>query len=74
MVEIGLMKRIYCKSFIFIILILSALLLVPGCAATKKNPYQAKRKVSHIDTSQLGRNKYFFSSKYQKKLFKYKKR
>jgi len=74
MVEIGIMKRIYCKSFIFIILILSALLLVPGCATSKKNPYQEKKRVSHIDTSQLGRNKYFFSNKYQKKLYKYKKK
>jgi len=75
MVEICLMKRIYCKSFVFIILILSALLLVPGCATSKKNPYhEKKKKVSLIDTSQLGRNKYFFSNKYQKKLYKYKKK
>jgi hypothetical protein len=74
MVEIVLMKRIYCKSIIFIILILSAVLLVPGCASSNKNPYQAKKKASHIDTSQLGRNKYFFSNKYQKKLYKFKKK
>jgi hypothetical protein len=68
------MKRVNCKSITFIILILSAIMIMPGCAASKKNTYQAIRKNSYIDTSQLGRNKYFFSKKYQKKLFKYKKR
>ena len=47
---------------------------MPGCATSKKNPYQAERRISYIDTSQLGRNKYFFSNKYQKKLYKYKKK
>lgn len=49
-------------------------MLMPGCAVSKKNPYMAKRAASHINTSQLGRNKYFFTPKYQKKLFKYKKK
>jgi hypothetical protein len=68
------MKRIYGKSLVFIILFLSVLILMPGCAATKKRSFTNKRKNSYIDTSQLGRNKYFFSKKYQKKLYKYKKR
>ncbi|HUW93011.1 MAG TPA: hypothetical protein VMV74_07595 [Bacteroidales bacterium] len=68
------MKRIYRKGLFFIILILSAMLLMPGCATTKKNPYRSKKAASHINTSQLGRNKYFFSTKYQKRLFKYKKK
>jgi len=68
------MKRIYLRSITFIILVLAALLLMPGCASSKKNVYQANRRNSYIDTSQLGRNKYFFSKKYQKKLYKYKKR
>lgn len=68
------MKRVNCKSITFIILILSAIMIMPGCAASKKNTFQASRKNSYIDTSQLGRNKYFFSKKYQKKLYKYKKR
>ncbi len=67
------MKRVNFKGITFIILILSAIMLMPGCASTKKNPYQASRKNSYIDTSQLGRNKYFFSKKYQKKLYKFKK-
>jgi hypothetical protein len=68
------MKRVYLRSITFIILVLAALLLMPGCASSKKNVYQANRRNSYIDTSQLGRNKYFFSKKYQKKLYKYKKR
>ncbi len=42
-----------------------------SCASSQKNPYYEKRKkASHINTSQVGRNKYFFSSGYQKKLNK----
>jgi hypothetical protein len=68
------MKRVYFRSITFIILVLSALMLMPGCASSKKNTYQANRRNSYIDTSQLGRNKYFFSKKYQKKLYNYKKK
>jgi len=70
-----MMKRNYCKGLFFIVLIFSALMLMPGCAASRKNPYMTKKRASsHVNTSQLGRNKYFFSTTYQKKLFKYKKR
>jgi hypothetical protein len=42
-----------------------------SCASSKKNPYYEKRKkASHVNTTQVGRNKYFFSSGYQKKLTK----
>jgi hypothetical protein len=68
------MKRVYYRRITFIILVLAALMLMPGCASSKKNVYQANRRNSYIDTSQLGRNKYFFSKKYQKKLYKYKKK
>jgi hypothetical protein len=50
----------------------SVLLIMPGCAASRKHSYQAARKNSYIDTSQLGRNKYFFSKQYQKKLYRFK--
>jgi len=48
---------------------------IPSCSAGKQNPYAQKRKSeSKVSTSQLGRNKYFYSSGYQKKLNKnYKK-
>lgn len=69
------MKKVNCKAITLIILILSAILLMPGCAATKKkSSYRNVRKNSYIDTSQLGRNKYFFSKQYQKKLYRYKKK
>jgi len=68
------MKKVNCKAITLVILILSALMLMPGCAASKKNAYRSVRKSSYIDTSQLGRNKYFFSKQYQKKLYRYKKK
>jgi hypothetical protein len=52
------------------------LALVVSCASSNKNPYYEKRKkASHVNTTQVGRNKYFFSPGYQKKLTKtYKKK
>jgi len=42
-----------------------------SCASSKKNPYYEKRKkASHVNTTQVGRNKYYFSTEYQKKLYK----
>jgi len=63
------------KIFKYIIIFLM-IAIIPACAPAKKNPYYEKRKnSSHINTSQLGRNRYYFSSGYQKKLFKsYKKK
>jgi len=62
--------------------ILKLLLIIPlifiltaGCASSKKNPYYEKRmKASRTNTKQLGRNKYYFSHDYQKKLAKSYKR
>jgi len=68
------MKKVNCKTATLIILILSAIMLMPGCAPSKKNAYKSVRKSSYIDTSQLGRNKYFFSKQYQKKLYRFKKK
>jgi hypothetical protein len=47
-----------------------------ACAPAKKNPFYEKRKKgSQVNASQLGRNRYYFSSGYQKKLNKnYKKK
>ena len=45
--------------------------MVVGCAPAKKNTYYQKRKKSsQVNASQLGRNRYYFSSGYQKKLNK----
>lgn len=68
------MKRVNCKGIGFVIIILMALMLMPACATSGKKAYKSARKSSYIDTSQLGRNKYFFSKQYQKKLYKYKKK
>ncbi|MFZ2287076.1 MAG: hypothetical protein WAV93_08845 [Bacteroidales bacterium] len=68
------MRRANNKCITLLILVLSAIMLMPSCASTSKSTYKAARKNSYIDTSQLGRNKYFFSKKYQKKLYKFKKK
>jgi len=68
-------KAIKMIRVLFLLLII-ALLTGTGCAPAKKNPYYDKKKkqASIVNASQLGRNKYYFSSKYQKKLTKnYKK-
>ena len=42
-----------------------------ACAPAKKNPWLEKKKqASKVNTSTLGRNKYYFSLGYQKKLTK----
>jgi hypothetical protein len=58
------------------LLFLLLLLLMTMCATGRKNPYSEKRvRASSSDASHLGRNKYYFSSEYQKKLYKsYKKK
>lgn len=50
--------------------------MITACAPAKKNQYYEKRKKnSHVNASQLGKNKYYFSPDYQKKLNKmYKKK
>ena len=56
----------YLKFFLTIGLVL----IMAGCASSKQNPYARKKKSSYISTTQLGRNKYYFSNTYQKKLKK----
>jgi hypothetical protein len=61
-------KTVKVLTFTFSLLLIAFLL---SCASSKKNPYYEKRKkASHVNTSQVGRNKYFFSPSYQKKLSK----
>jgi hypothetical protein len=65
------LKKTYGLIFLLVILIL----LPAGCGSSKKNPYYEKRsKASSKHSSQLGRNKYYFSNSYQKKLAKSYKR
>jgi hypothetical protein len=60
----------------FLMLIIISLAISSGCAPSRKNPYYEKRiKASRHDTKPLGKNKYYFSDHYQKKLTKsYKRR
>jgi len=64
------------KIFIRFLFILFLSFIISACAPAKKNPWMEKRKkASHVNTSQLGRNRYYFSTDYQKKLTKsYKKK
>jgi len=58
-----------------LLLILVALVLKTGCSSTRKNPYYQKRiQASKTNTKQLGKNRYYFSDSYQKKLQKSYKR
>jgi hypothetical protein len=50
-------------------LLIIMLVIVLGGCAVNKNPYYKKRNSSSkVSTTQLGRNKYYFSPTYQKKL------
>jgi hypothetical protein len=52
-------------SIAFLIIMLTA------CVPSKKSQYHTKKgRNSRVETTQLGRNKYYFSSGYQKKLNK----
>jgi hypothetical protein len=66
-------KTVYRYTFF---LLLIAILAVSGCASSKTNPYaQKKRKSDMVQASNLGKNRYYFSNSYQKKLTKsYKKK
>ena len=45
------------------------ILTCAACAPSKKNNYNPKRReASKVNTSQLGRNKYYYSPGYKKKL------
>jgi hypothetical protein len=57
-------------------LILIIIALSTACAPSKKGHSDNRRKrASRVHTLQIGRNKFFFSNGYQKKLFKsYKKK
>jgi hypothetical protein len=64
----------FLKRYSFI-LFLIVVILAGGCASSKSNPYYKKKKNADlVNTSNLGRNKYYFSSGYQKKLSKLKKK
>jgi uncharacterized protein YceK len=59
-----------------LLLLIIIIVVFSGCASANKNTYFKKRKQSsRVSMSQMGKNKYYFSSGYQKKLNKnYKKK
>ena len=70
--DMSKLNKILKYSFIILLVVLSS----AACAPVKKNPWLEKRvKASRVNVTQLGRNKYYFSQEYQKKLVKsYKKK
>lgn len=65
-------KAIKIPGIVFIFLMVASM---TACAPSKKNTYYAKKmKRTILSTSQLGRNRYYFSKDYQKKLYKTNKR
>ncbi len=66
-------KAVRILKYVMLIILILAL---TDCASSKKSSYSSTRKnSSRVNATQLGRNKYYFSSGYQKKLSKgYKKR
>lgn len=66
-------KRI--MKLIKYVFLFSLIIFLTCCSPTRKNPWYEKRmKASRVNTTQLGRNRYYFSEGYQKKLSKsYKK-
>lgn len=62
-------KAIKILNVVFILVMI--VFLASSCAPAKKNPYyEKKKKSSQVNASQLGRNRYYFSKDYQKKLNK----
>jgi hypothetical protein len=52
-----------------LLLVFLLIAMVTACAPSRKNTYYQKRKqASKSRTEQLGRNRYYFSPGYQKKL------
>ncbi len=65
-------KAIRIIGIIFIFIMIASL---TACSPAKKNTYYAKKKkASILNNTQLGRNRYYFSKDYQKKLYKSYKR
>jgi len=59
--------RILKYAYIYFLI---ALFTGTGCASAKKNRVYSKSKESLCDLSHLGKNKYYYSANYQRKLAK----
>jgi hypothetical protein len=61
-------KPVQILKYLFLLALIAA---ITGCASARQNPWHKKRvKASRVNTSQLGRNKYYFSPSYQKRLLR----
>ncbi|MBM3420740.1 MAG: hypothetical protein FJY11_06360 [Bacteroidetes bacterium] len=59
----------YFTKYSFIILLILMAFLAGACASSRKpNWIKERKKSGYVSTSRLGKNKYYFSSSYQKKL------
>jgi hypothetical protein len=63
--------RLYKVIFIFLII---ALLAVSGCASTKRHIIANKKQQALCDLSRLGKNKYYYSKPYHRKLHQSERR
>ncbi len=61
------------KYLVRLLILLSLFVLLTGCGGSSKSHGVYKKKPTMINTTQLGKNKYFFSKKYQRKLAKKKR-
>jgi hypothetical protein len=69
------MPKVVQTATVLFLLFLFAVLADKGCAtASKSSGYTKKKQASHVNASQLGRNKYYFSTHYQNKLSKSNKK
>jgi hypothetical protein len=55
------------KGLLKVILILSVFLVAPSCGSSKKTK-KAKKRIIMVDTPRYGKNKLYFSKKYQSQL------
>lgn len=64
-----LIMKIVIRIFKFVSISLLVILFSgTGCASAKKSSLYFKREESLCDLSRLGRNKYYYSANYQRKL------
>jgi hypothetical protein len=67
---VAMVKKFYIAKILFFLLF-SGIIIGSSCAGSKKSSYSTRKsQTSKVSASQLGRNKYYFSTNYQKKLKK----
>jgi hypothetical protein len=65
------MLKMINSSKVFFLIVFTVIFLGISCGGSKKSSYHSRKsQSSRVSTSQLGRNKLYFSTGYQKKLKK----